>query len=143
MDEKWEYLPMYLEAQVKSKDMRAYLKQRFDVKSPPKYMVESMAPIMNELGEEGWELVHMEPVARLRGKGDVMFPGAMRTWSNVYFCVFKRRKSVQQVMPVRSDGQPAFPAAAQQVSSPPHDELTNPLPHDDIGTRKPIPHDEH
>jgi hypothetical protein len=54
-----------------------------------------MAPILNKLGEDGWELVHMEPVSAVGSNGDVGFQhggsASFTTWSNVYFCVFKRK----------------------------------------------------
>lgn len=94
--EQWEYLPTFIEANAKSKEMREFLKTRFpDTKKPPRYMVEAMLPELNELGAQGWELVHMEPVAGVGGKGDVLFETSHR-WSNVYFCVFKRRRPTQQ-----------------------------------------------
>lgn len=89
--DQWEYLPTYIEANAKSKEIREFLKARMpDTKKPPRYMAEAMMPELNELGRQGWELVHMEPVAAVGGKGDVLFDGGGRHWSNVYFCVFKR-----------------------------------------------------
>jgi hypothetical protein len=92
--EQWEYLPTFIEANAKSQESKDFLKtQNPDVKKPPRYMVEAMMPQLNELGAQGWELVHMEPVAGVGKKGDVLF--ADHKWSNTYFCVFKRRKAVQ------------------------------------------------
>ena len=56
-----------------------------------------MIPELDQLGGEGWELVHMEPVGGVGKKGDVSFTrgyGSMTVWSSAYFCVFKRRKGV-------------------------------------------------
>ena len=90
--EQWEYWPTYLEAKARKKEIREYLKSKVPgLKRPPKFMVESLMPKLNEMGEQGWELVHMEPVPALGNKGDVLF--GSREWSNVYFCVFKRRKA--------------------------------------------------
>jgi hypothetical protein len=90
--EQWEYWPTYFEAKANKKEMREYLKSKIPglKRRPPKFMVESLMPELNEMGEQGWELVHMEPVPSLGKKGDVLF--GSREWSNVYFCVFKRRK---------------------------------------------------
>ena len=51
-----------------------------------------MMPELDKLGDQGWELVHMEPVAKVGSKGDVMVGGESSNWSNAYFCVLKRRK---------------------------------------------------
>lgn len=110
--EQWEYLPTYIEANAKKKEIRQFLQEQAGVKRPPAYMVESLMPALNRLGAEGWELIHMEPVPKLGSKGDVLFGGGYR-WSNVYFCVFKRRKSVPQVMPVNAEGQPAFQTSSE------------------------------
>lgn len=94
--EQWEYLPTYLQAEARKKDIQEYLKRRFDLKRrPPRYMVESLMPELDRLGAEGWELVHMEPVAQVGSRGNVLF-GVRYRWSNVYFCVFKRRKPMSQ-----------------------------------------------
>jgi len=107
--EQWEYLPTYIEASAKKKEIREFLKETLGIKRPKPFMVESLLPKLNEMGEQGWELVHMEPVAKIGRKGNVLL-GAGHRWSSVYFCVFKRRKSgsVPQVMPLTSEGTPAF-----------------------------------
>ncbi|MEQ8672343.1 MAG: DUF4177 domain-containing protein [Aggregatilineales bacterium] len=93
--EQWEYLPIHIEAQANTKEMKEFLKRQMpDVKRFPRYMPQAMMPELNELGAQGWELVSMEPVARVGSKADVYFNGADGKWSNVYFCVFKRRKTV-------------------------------------------------
>ncbi len=116
MYEQWEYLTKFVEANAK-KEIKQYLKERWpeEMKKPAKYTPESMIPELNRLGEEGWELINMEPVARVGGKGDVRFENDR--WSNVYFCVFKRRKA--GAMPVLPVGYPQQQQAApQQPASP-------------------------
>jgi hypothetical protein len=88
--EQWEYLTTFLEAKTKDKTTQEMIKKRFN-KKPRAYSPESMIPELDKLGAEGWEIVHMEPVARVGGKEDVLFDAAYR-WSNRYFCVLKRRK---------------------------------------------------
>lgn len=107
--EQWEYMPTYIEANADKKDIRNFLREKTGVKRPPRYMVEAVMPELNKFGEQGWELVHMEPVQKVRKKGDVLFASGYR-WSNVYFCVFKRRKpgSAAPVLPLRENGTPAF-----------------------------------
>jgi hypothetical protein len=103
--EKWEYITTFFEAKATDKEIKAYIQQEFEVKKPPRYAPESMIPALNELGEQGWEVIHMEPVAGVGGKRDVRFDSGR--WSNMYFCVLKRRKpdSAVPVLPV-GYGQP-------------------------------------
>lgn len=90
--EQWEYLPTFIKADARDKSMQEFLKAQIpNLEKPPKYMAEAMMPELNRLGEQGWELVHMEPVAGVGKKGDVLFEGGTE-WSNTYFCVFKRRR---------------------------------------------------
>lgn len=95
--ERWEYLTKFVEANAGDKEIREFVKKTFDVKKPPRYTPESMIPELNKLGDDGWELVHMEPVAGVGGKGDVRFESGK--WSNVYFCVFKRMKPFAPASP--------------------------------------------
>lgn len=118
--EKWEYQTRFFEARAKGRDVKSFIKEEFD-KRPKRYSPEAMIPELNELGEEGWEIIHMEPVARVGGKEDVLFDDGYR-WSNTYFCVLKRRKpgSYVPVMPLDAQGKPAFPQSqpAQQPVQP-------------------------
>ncbi|MBZ0282002.1 MAG: hypothetical protein K8L97_14785 [Anaerolineae bacterium] len=92
---KWEYLTKFVTADAKSQGAKEFLKQyRPNWKNPPPYTPEAMMPELDTLGDQGWELVHMEPVARVGKKGDVFFQGAGSEWSNTYFCVFKRQKPI-------------------------------------------------
>jgi len=89
--EKWEYWTGFLWANIESEGAREFIKKRWpDWKNPPKHAPQTMIPKLNNFGEEGWELVHMEPVALVGGSYDILFGGP--DWSNAYFCVFKRRK---------------------------------------------------
>ncbi|XWX02632.1 hypothetical protein VZO05_08935 [Aggregatilineales bacterium SYSU G02658] len=87
--EQWEYLTLMLRARVRNRATREYVQQRFN-KKPKPYSPESMIPELDKLGAEGWELVHMQPIARVGGKEDVQVSGS--DWTSSYFCVFKRRK---------------------------------------------------
>ena len=113
---QWEYLSLFLEARVHKED-EDRLKKRFSKKRLPKYTPESMIPELDQLGAAGWELVHMEPVPKVGGKGDILFGGAPR-WSNTYFCVFKRPKPVTTA--------PPQPAASQPADVPPPPPETTP-----------------
>jgi hypothetical protein len=94
--EQWEYWTTFCWANIENPGAREYLKKKAPNWNPPKFTPQTMIPDLNAYGEKGWELVHMEPVAEVGNNGDVAFVhGAevtVRTWSNVYFCVFKRRK---------------------------------------------------
>jgi hypothetical protein len=95
MAEKWQYYTTFLYADAESQ--RDFLQGRWPDWQPPKYTPESMIPELDELGADGWELVHMEPVGGVGKRGDVSFTrgyGSMTVWSNTYFCVFKRRTAV-------------------------------------------------
>ena len=74
--------------------MQEYLTQRWPAWTPPKYTPEAMIPYLNELGEDGWELVHIEPVREAADDGTIYYSSGgevAEDWSNVYFCAFKRR----------------------------------------------------
>ena len=88
--EKWEYLTRFFTAKANKKELKTFIKDQFGKKARA-YSPESMIPELNKLGEEGWEIVHMEPVARVGGNEDVLFDRDYR-WSSTYFCVLKRRK---------------------------------------------------
>jgi hypothetical protein len=96
--EQWEYMTMFCYANINNEGTKEYIKQTFpNWKDPPIFSPQTMVPDLNSWGTEGWELVHMEPVASVGKNGDVGFiTGEGRTsWSNIYFCVFKRRTSVE------------------------------------------------
>jgi hypothetical protein len=117
--DQWEYWPTYIEASATKTEIKEFLKSKVPgLKKPAKFMAESMMPQLNEMGAQGWELVHMEPVPALGKRGDVLF--GSREWSNVYFCVFKRRLpgSSQPVTPLNAAGQPAFPSPAPRPATP-------------------------
>jgi uncharacterized protein YbdZ (MbtH family) len=88
--EKWEYLTQFIWANVGNEGALDYIKQRWPEWQPKKFSPETMIPELNELGKNGWELVHMEPV-KTGGSHDVDFHHGMYGYSNVYFCVFKRK----------------------------------------------------
>jgi hypothetical protein len=113
--EQWEYLTVFLEASAKKKEVRDFIKNTFNKKAKL-HSPESMIPNLNEYGRQGWELVHMEPVPRVGGKEDVQFD--QYSWSNTYFCVFKRREPGTSVpvhvaqSPQAQQPQPQQPAKA-------------------------------
>lgn len=90
--EKWEYLTKFVWANIETEGVREFLKEQWpDWQKPPRYAPQAMIPELNELGEAGWELVHMQPV--WQGKNlDVHNSGISEIYTNTYFCVMKRRK---------------------------------------------------
>jgi hypothetical protein len=97
--EQWEYLTKFVTADIKNEGASDFLKRfRPNWKNPPPYTPETLIPELDDLGTQGWELIHMEPVARVGKKGDVLFTSG-GDWSNSYFCVFKRRKPAINLPP--------------------------------------------
>jgi len=87
--EKWEYQTRFFEANATDKQIKSFVENSFNKKAK-RHSPEAMIPELNALGAEGWEIIHMEPVARVGGKEDVRM--ADGGWSNTYFAVLKRRK---------------------------------------------------
>jgi len=94
MQEKWEYLTKFVWASIENQGARGYIQGAWPDSQPAKYSPETMIPELNAYGDRGWELVHMEPVGAVGKNRDVGFVAGEVSprWSNVYFCVFKRRK---------------------------------------------------
>lgn len=98
--EKWEYITRFVWAHNegwKAKESIEFYNKEYGTDHPPikpkKFSPQFMIGILNNMGEQGWELIHMEPVAGVGDNEDVKFTGDVYTYSNVYFCVFKRRKA--------------------------------------------------
>ena len=96
--EKWEYWTGFLWADIENEGAEELLKKmkiRKGLRDLPRCAPQTMIPQLNNFGEAGWELVHMEPVRRIGQNYDVYFSSGgglgETNWSNVYFCVFKRR----------------------------------------------------
>jgi hypothetical protein len=88
MAQRWEYLTDFLKADAVREE--EFLRQYRDWKEGiPPYAVEALMPRLNALGDQGWELTHMQPVF-VGGKEDVLAHDPSTRWTNSYFCVFKR-----------------------------------------------------
>lgn len=87
---RWEYLTTFLEADAE-READALLAMRDWKSGIPAYVPEALIPRMNALGDQGWELVHMQP-AYVGQKQDVLMSDASssRVWTSRYFVVFKR-----------------------------------------------------
>jgi hypothetical protein len=92
--EQWEYWTEFVAADVEGPGVREYLERDLaDWQNPPRYIPQAMIPYLNTLGQQGWEMVHMQPVS-IGVNYDVMIhegSSSTRQWSNTYFCAFKRR----------------------------------------------------
>ncbi|MCC6801519.1 MAG: hypothetical protein IT319_01445 [Anaerolineae bacterium] len=90
---QWEYLTTFLQADARLEE--AFLAEFSDWKDGvPAYTPEALIPRLNAYGEQGWELIHMQPVA-VGSKADVLLMdnSGSRFWTSKYFCVFKRAKT--------------------------------------------------
>jgi hypothetical protein len=93
--EQWEYWTGFFWANIDDNGVREYTKKRWPNWNVPKFAPQTMMPKLNDYGKEGWELIHMEPVRAVGDNQDVLFQSGgditKKDWSNVYFCVFKRK----------------------------------------------------
>ena len=63
--EKWEYQTRFFEARVSSDQIKSFVESTFNKKAR-RYSPEAMIPELNALGNEGWEIIHMEIPASFR-----------------------------------------------------------------------------
>ncbi len=90
--QRWEYLTIFMEADAAREE--DYLREQWDWKGGmPPYVPQALIPHLDALGDQGWELVHMQPFF-VGSKNDILVSdnSGTRTWTNKYFCVFKRPK---------------------------------------------------
>jgi len=90
--EKWEYLTEFTYANVGNTGWEEYRKQNWPNFRPKQFDPHTMIPSLNARGNDGWELVHMEPVPLGIGNNHDL-ASTQGGYSNIYFCVFKRRKT--------------------------------------------------
>lgn len=84
----WEHYLELFEADAKQQP--EFIQQFYPSDSVPRYALQSILPRLNQLGEQGWEIVQIQPVM-LGKNGDVLINGAMsEKWTRTYLCVFKR-----------------------------------------------------
>ena len=92
--QKWEYLTRFVQASNEgwgaNESIDLYNKEYGIEHAPLKgeqYSPQYMTAILNNMGANGWEMVHMEPIAGVGRNHDVHFTGSAYAWSNAYFCV--------------------------------------------------------
>jgi hypothetical protein len=93
--EKWEYLTEFIEADIDAEGVRKALEKKLpDLTKTelPRHAPQAAIPRLDQLGEQGWELVHMEPVYAQKNADVLISAGAVGYWTHLYFCVFKRPK---------------------------------------------------
>lgn len=86
---QWEYHIEFVSAYAHDPQTRDFLATYYPSMKFAKYAAEGALPILNEIGEQGWELVQMQPVW-LQNDGSVTC--ATQNGTNTYLCVFKRLK---------------------------------------------------
>ena len=88
--EQWEYLIVTLWANAEV--CQDFLQQAWPGQYFPKFAPQTLMPLLDDYGAQGWELVAMEPVI-IGDNGDILKGGhALSPWTNQYLCAFKRRK---------------------------------------------------
>jgi hypothetical protein len=89
---QWEYFTTFLTAEVNTQK-RELIDMFPDIHAAARYDPRALIPELDSLGQDGWELVHMEPVI-VGNNADVCIGSteqtSVRPWTNTYFCVFKR-----------------------------------------------------
>ena len=89
--QKWEYLSKYIQADMQNKPLDTVYGELIDGDELPRYSPVTIMPELNRLGEKGWELVHIQPVAIGRNHDILVHEGGgARRWATNFFCVFKR-----------------------------------------------------
>ena len=96
--QKWEYYSTFLNAEAES--VQDELKKRFPTeKTFLPFTPRALMPQLDKFGEEGWELVSIQPV-QIGKRGDILVhdtygtlnPAGNSAWTHTYLCSFKRLK---------------------------------------------------
>jgi hypothetical protein len=93
----WEHLVLYLEADAEKQ--AAFLQKRWPGHQFPMYAAQSLMPKLDQYGDQGWELVSIQPVI-VGDNGDILITDRRDAWSGswtfTYLCVFKRPKAREE-----------------------------------------------
>ena len=91
--EKWEYTSTILFANVDNEGAKEYIKNRWPKWTTVRqFSPETIIPELDKFGNEGWELMHMEPVAIQDENMSIAFSGTQRIVSSAQFCVVNRKQ---------------------------------------------------
>jgi hypothetical protein len=86
----WEYMSTFIDAHIDNPGAKEYIKKRWpEWTGLHKYSPLTMIPQLNNAGEGGWELVHMEPVL-VGSNHDIGFPAGGGNRNTVEQYVFLR-----------------------------------------------------
>lgn len=90
---RYEYLSVFVQAEAE-RVMDFLLDYRDWKNGVPRNTPESLMPQLNALGEDGWDLMHIQPVVVGKNADVALFDSnnTTRNWTSSYFCVFKREK---------------------------------------------------
>ena len=92
----WEHHVEYIQAETHSQQHQATVAAYYPGQKVPLYAVQAILKRINELGEQGWELVQLEPV-EVGKNGDIRIGGGESSrWTSTYLCAFKRLKRSAQ-----------------------------------------------
>jgi hypothetical protein len=80
--ERWEYTTTILAADINTDDVRATIDDLFRGRRPPKPTPETLIPLLNAFGEDGWEPIVVADDRRVIASSS----------TNLYLAVFKRRQ---------------------------------------------------
>jgi|SRR5579859_1841852 len=87
--DRWEHMMVVLDSP--AEPHRQFLQQRWPTFTFPAYTPFALLPQLDMLGQQGWELVSLQPVV-IGQSGDVLIAGGdLRQWTTKYLCTFKRR----------------------------------------------------
>ncbi len=90
--EKWEYFCNVYEADISNPGVQEYIKQKIPNWKCPTHWPITLNPYLNKLGEEGWELLQIEPVfMKENGLVERTTRSLFDETTNRYLCTFKRK----------------------------------------------------
>lgn len=87
--QKWEYLTRFLDA-VAEREVDYLMETRSWKEGIPRNTPEALVPQLNALGEQGWEMMSIEPVIAGKNADILCHADQQNRWTFTYFCVFKR-----------------------------------------------------
>jgi len=98
--ERWEYFCEVVEADMSVAGVKEHVRAKArGFENSPRYSPVALTLRMDIWGDQGWELVHMEPIPKVGGNHDIGYYESVRSmnpnfynWSRAYFCVYKRLK---------------------------------------------------
>lgn len=92
---RWEYLVRVFTLDKDDEVAIDYVQREYpdrNWKELPKYDPLTLEAWLNRCGEEGWELVSLEPAEAQGKQGDIgrTYSSGSYNWARYYLCVFKR-----------------------------------------------------